>query len=90
VDVGSSVKKAIDDWEQGDLESSMLHACNAVDGTAGKASPVEASGNKRFTDLLRENYGLESAEGLATWLDITSDRTGAIRSLGRPLCVRLR
>jgi hypothetical protein len=55
--VSQSVRKAIDDWKQGELEPAMLHACNAVDGTAGKLYP--ASGNKeRFTRTLRENYGI--------------------------------
>ena len=33
----------------------MLHACNAVDGTAGKQWPSMPN-KKRFTRLLRENY----------------------------------
>lgn len=38
-----------------DNESSMLHACNAVDGTARKCFP--SLGNRaRFTRFLRENY----------------------------------
>jgi hypothetical protein len=53
--VEKSVSKAIDDWQQGQVESAMLHACNAIDGTAGKVYPN--LGNKeRFTHLLRENY----------------------------------
>jgi hypothetical protein len=36
MNVGESVRKAIDDWEHGELEAAMLHACNAVDGTAKK------------------------------------------------------
>lgn len=55
MNVGSSVRKAIDDWEQGELESAMLHACNAVDGTAKKVYPTLSS-NARFTRFLRENY----------------------------------
>jgi hypothetical protein len=54
--VGDSVRKAIDDWEQGELEAAMLHACNAVDGTARKLYPNEKGSNARFTRLLRENY----------------------------------
>jgi hypothetical protein len=46
--VGQSVRHAIDDWEQRKFEAAMLHACNAIDGTAGKLYP--ALGNKeRFT-----------------------------------------
>ena len=55
--VGNSVRRAIDDWEQGELESAMLHACNAVDGTAKKLYPSLGS-NARFTRLLRENYDI--------------------------------
>jgi hypothetical protein len=55
MNVGDSVRKCIDDWESRELEAAMLHACNAVDGTAKKVYPK--LGNKdRFTRLLRENY----------------------------------
>lgn len=56
MDVGKSVTKAIDEVEAGDLESAMLHACNAVDGTAAKAFPNLTQNNLRFTTLLRSNY----------------------------------
>ncbi len=57
MNVGNSVRKAIDDWGTGDLDSAMLHACNAVDGTAKKRFPK--LGNKqRFCQLLRENYAV--------------------------------
>ena len=36
VDVGNSVRKSIDDFEHGETDAAMLHACNAVDGTAAK------------------------------------------------------
>jgi hypothetical protein len=65
--VGDSVRKAIDDWEQGELESAMLHACNAVDGTGAKLYPGRGS-KARFTRLLRENYaifGPMAAPGIA-------------------------
>ncbi len=55
--VGASVRKSIDDWEAGEAEAAMLHACNAVDGTAKKVYPALGS-NARFTRLLRENYGI--------------------------------
>jgi hypothetical protein len=55
VDVGNSIRKAIDDWQQGELDAAMLHACNAVDGTAAKSYPRLGS-RRRFTRLLRENY----------------------------------
>lgn len=53
--VGDSVRKAIDDWSFDDLDSAMLHACNAVDGTARKLLPNLGS-NARFTQFLRSNY----------------------------------
>jgi hypothetical protein len=56
MEVGRSVTKAIDEFEAGDLESAMLHACNAVDGTAMKSLPSITGSNLRFTTLLRNNY----------------------------------
>ena len=53
--VGASITKAISDRLGGDLEPSMLHACNAVDGTAKKMYPALGVG-ARFRKLLRENY----------------------------------
>ena len=55
--VADSVRKAIDDWEQGELEAAMLHACNAVDGTGAKVYPGLGS-KARFTRLLRDNYAI--------------------------------
>jgi hypothetical protein len=55
MNVGDSVRLAIDDWERHEPEAAMLHACNAVDGTAGKLHP--SLGNKaRFTRCLRDSY----------------------------------
>lgn len=53
--VGKSVQKAIDEYALGDSEIAILHACNALDGTARKIYPNLGS-NARFTKLLRENY----------------------------------
>jgi hypothetical protein len=55
--VGHSVRKAIDDWELGEREFAMLHACNAVDGTASKLHPKLGS-DARFTKMLRDNYAI--------------------------------
>jgi hypothetical protein len=72
MNVGNSVRKAIDDWGNGDLESAMLHACNAVDGTAKKLYP--ALGNKdRFTRVLRENYSILGPMG-ASGVDLVGTR----------------
>ena len=62
MNVGNSVRKAIDDWEAGELDAAMLHACNAVDGTAKKVYPKKIypklGSNARFTRLLRDNYSI--------------------------------
>ncbi len=55
MEVGRSISKAITERLSGDLESAMLHACNAVDGTAKKMYPALGVG-ARFRKLLRENY----------------------------------
>ena len=72
MNVGSSVRKAIDDWEHGELESAMLHACNAVDGTAKKLYPMLGS-NERFTRVLRENYAILGPMG-APGIDLVETR----------------
>lgn len=61
--VGDSVAHAIEDWELGRFESAMLHACNAVDGTARKMFP-ELGSNLRFTKLLRESYAILGPMGM--------------------------
>lgn len=55
--VGDSVQHAIDDWEAGKAESAMLHACNAIDGTAAKVYP-ELGNKARFTRFLRDSYSI--------------------------------
>lgn len=55
MEVGKSISKAITERLGGDLESAMLHACNAVDGTAKKMYPSLGVG-ARFRKMLRENY----------------------------------
>ena len=63
MNVGNSVRRSISDWEVGELESAMLHACNAVDGTAKKVYPKLGS-NARFTRLLRDNYPILGPMGM--------------------------
>jgi hypothetical protein len=61
--VGDSVRKSIEDWTLGQHEFAMLHACNAVDGTARKMHP--GLGNKaRFTRILRDNYSILGPMGI--------------------------
>jgi hypothetical protein len=55
MNVGRSIQKCIDEWQSGDFESAMLHACNAVDGTAKKLYPTLRN-KERFTRFIRENY----------------------------------
>jgi hypothetical protein len=70
--IARSVRKAIDEWEQRDLESAMLHACNAVDGTAGKLYP-RLGNQARFTRILRENYAILGPMG-APGIDLIGTR----------------
>lgn len=61
MNVGESVRKAIDDWELDHSSSSMLHACNAIDGTASKVYPhLSEQSNMRFTTLLRDSCATTS------------------------------
>jgi len=55
LDVGNSVRKAIAEHRSGDLDAAMIHACNAVDGTAAKVYSNVTSNAARFKRLLREN-----------------------------------
>ena len=63
MNVGDSVRKSIDDWESGEHDSAMLHACNAIDGTARKVYHALGS-NARFTRLLRDNYAILGPMGM--------------------------
>jgi hypothetical protein len=70
--VGDSVRKAIDDWEDGESEAAMLHACNAVDGTARKVYP-QLGNKERFTRLLRDHYSVLGPMG-APGIDLEDTR----------------
>jgi hypothetical protein len=63
MNVGHSVRKAIDDMGLGETDAAMLHACNAVDGTAKKLHASLGS-NARFTQVLRDNYGVLGPMGM--------------------------
>jgi hypothetical protein len=60
--VGDSVRVALRDYTVGDLEPAMLHACNAVDGTAAKRWPIAGSA-ARFTDLIRASHSIVGPMG---------------------------
>lgn len=62
--VGNSVRKSIKEWELGEFEFAMLHACNAVDGTAKKAYPNIEKNKPRFTQCLRDNYDILGPMGM--------------------------
>ena len=72
MNVGQSIRKSISDWQTGDAEAAILHACNAIDGTAKKMHPTLGS-NARFTQLLRDNYGILGPMG-APGIDLVSTR----------------
>jgi hypothetical protein len=55
MNVANSVRKAVDDWEDNELDAAMLHACNAVDGTAKKHCATISGNNARCTQFLRDN-----------------------------------
>lgn len=57
MNVGNSIRKAIEDWQLGEIDAAMLHACNAIDGSAKKIY-TNLGSNARFTKLLRDNYGI--------------------------------
>lgn len=50
----------------------MLHVCNAVDGTAGKAYPSKGS-NWRFTTFLRDHYSILGPMGCPN-IDVVNQR----------------
>lgn len=61
--ISDSIRLSIDDWERGEFEAAILHACNAVDGTARKLFPKLGS-NERFTHFLRENFNIFGPMGV--------------------------
>ncbi len=62
--IADSVRKSIQDFEQGDIEFSMMHACNAVDGTSRKLFPEMRKAGLRFTRVLRDNYQILGPLGM--------------------------
>lgn len=53
--VGASVTYALLALDDGDSQHAVLHACNAVDGTARKRFPTKGV-RDRFTTLMRDGY----------------------------------
>lgn len=54
--IGQHVHYCIDDFEDGKLESALLHACLAIDGSANKKHPQIKQNHQRYVQFLRENY----------------------------------
>ncbi len=54
------------------MDAAMLHACNAIDGTARKLHPKLGS-NARFTGFLRDNYHILGPMG-APGTDLSQTR----------------
>jgi hypothetical protein len=62
--IGDFVRRAIDEWEASELDFAMLHACIALDATARKLYPALRSNQARFTQALRDNYGIFGPLGM--------------------------
>lgn len=81
--IAKSVRKAIEEWEAGDEESAMLHACNAIDGTAQRVFPDWRAG-RRFKTLLRDNYDIVGPMGLPGINILTTRFPVKVRSPEKP------
>ncbi len=56
--IGEYIRCSIDDFEHGEkFNSSLLHACISIDGTASKLFPTHGN-KKRFVETLRKYYWL--------------------------------
>ncbi|MBW0015614.1 hypothetical protein [Mycobacterium sp.] len=63
MEVGDSVRRSLDHWERREWDQAMLHACNAVDGTAKKRYLQDGVAT-RFKRTIRESldiFGLMAA-----------------------------
>lgn len=82
MNIVKSVAKAIAEWQSGDLESAMMHACNALDGTAQKAYPeLTQKNNLQFTTFIRDYYSILGPMG---GLGFDLDKTRYDVKLERP------
>lgn len=62
--IADSVRKSIADYELGELDFAMMHACMAVDGTSKKLFPEMRKHAPRFTRTLRDNYDILGPMGM--------------------------
>ena len=81
--VARCMEKALEEWQAGDHESSMLFATVAVDGTARRAYPDQRSSRRRFTDLIRKNALVFERFG-APLLDVAGSRFENAGGIVRP------
>ncbi|QRY85743.1 hypothetical protein JVY00_06640 [Tsukamurella tyrosinosolvens] len=61
--VGDSVRHALDNCDAGEWDAAMMNACNAVDGTARKRYP-DLGNAARFKQLLRDEVDTLGAMGM--------------------------
>jgi hypothetical protein len=71
--IAASIRKALTDFDLGDTDFSMMHACMAVDGTAKKHYPEVKQVGLRFARLLRDNYEILGPLGVPG-IDIENTR----------------
>lgn len=67
VNVGNSVRYALDCLGRREHEAAMMHACAAVSSTAKQAMPRKHTDRQAFTGFLRQNYdifGLMAVRGI--------------------------
>jgi hypothetical protein len=70
VRVGESVRLSIRDWCEGEVDAALLHALNAVDGTATKVLKKRyQSSRRRFIEFVRANYEILGPMGMP-WIDL--------------------
>jgi hypothetical protein len=73
VGIARSINKSISDFEIGDTEFSMMHACMVIDATAKKTYPKMKDVGPRFKQLLRENYEILGPLGI-TGVDLAKTK----------------
>ncbi len=57
VEVGGAVRRSLDHWERREWDLAVVHACNALDGTAKKRYPHEGVAS-RFKRTLRDSLDI--------------------------------
>ena len=57
MDVGDAVRRSLDHWQRREWDAAMVHACNAVDGTAKKRYP-QLGVATRFKRTIRDSLDI--------------------------------